>query len=143
MRNQYKILAKKYQLIVESDTPKPIDLNGIDEYIAEWSESFESAKINQAYFRIFLIEKIQQSGDTVAGFLQGRYETAYESECQSEQEDSGHDISETDWEPDDDDVQYEVWNELANEYNQDFLPVFIAKRNAILNKDNPGIEMDI
>ena len=135
MRNQYKVLSEKYQLIVEND----INLEELNVWLEEW----DNPTIDRDLFKIFLIELIKESGKTVQDFFSFHYEDAFEDCIEIKQEQSGHDISETDWEPDDDSVYERMWDNFEITYNQERLRKIEKQRQAALNKDNPGIEMDI
>ena len=136
MRDQYKLLQEKYQLIVEND-------ENLNVWLEEWDRWYADPKIDRDLFKIFLTELIKQSGKTVQDFISFYHDEAFEDCIRIEQEESGHDISETDWEPDDESVHQRMWDNFEITYNQEHLRKIEKQRQTALNKDNPGIEMDI
>jgi hypothetical protein len=150
MREQYKVLSEKYTLVLES-SPGWVHIQPTD----NWYKVIKKYKL--PHFESFIywlnnhskewaINQWEAEMDSVIEVLDGIEEDIQEATLERLMDKLKADYSEDDLES-----VYKLSNVIAERdtvldtYNFEFLPWHEQeqKRLAALNKDNPGIEMDI
>lgn len=140
MRNQYKVLAEKYNLVSEG-TPE-WDIQPTD----KWYKIFKARKL--PYFKEFIywlnnyfeewartemFDHMDNVDDLLGHIFNYKYKYAGEYIDDEEDEEDSPSLQR---------LEIAERDTIEEVYDLAFLPWY-EERRAVLNKDNPGIEMDI
>ena len=139
-KKSLQLLSEKYNAILVETSDQKL----VDEWMADWQlwRSESTPEIDPVIFRLFLIDQAKSSGRSFAAFMDRCETQADEAAYENKQMRAGYDLSDSDWEPEEEEFKELLWVAFERNYKRDFLPGWI-QRQEILNKDNPGIEMDI
>lgn len=155
MRNQYKVLAEKYHIICEAKDTTSNDSDPFEGFIYEYSVYSLINNIRHWPHAKEFIDWLFNKSDFYSADLkkfakQNDIESAIEAACMyfdasAENFVDGYEFDKRNFEINvEDNARDAVTQTVKNAYDE-FIPwyKYKQKRLAALNKDNPGLEMDI